>query len=112
MTADNNQADVTAWFSKCNQPQLPGKKKNSTLTPSLTGESARMSSSSIPASQRSAFSNSVGVKIIVKEGSGGISDRDEMNGEEVEAVHQSPVKKKKTRARSDVNIFVFHCLYR
>ena len=105
---DDSQADIANWFSECNQPKLPKNGKIGTRTPSLAGESMKTSSSSISASKRSAFSNTVGVKI---EDSGGISDHDEVNGEEVEEACHSPLKKKRTHARSDVSISYFAVLY-
>ena len=105
-TKVTGQTDLKAWFSKCNEPKQHQKVKTTIQTPSLIGGSTKTGTSSIPALKRSAFSNTVGVKIIVKEESGGISDHDEMNGEEGQAVHRSPVKKRKTCVWSDVSIFM------
>ena len=102
-------AQVTQWYKRCKQPEKPKptKKGNGgSQTPPLTGNS-RNSSLSVPTSNRSAFSNTVGVRVVVKEESGGLSDHDEMVGEEVEHAQQSPVKKRRVRARSDVSVLSF-----
>lgn len=107
-TSHDPQANIAAWANRCNQAAT-GKQLNKAKTkaqaPSLSGGSRKTSGSDFPASsKRSALSNTVGVKI--KEESGGLSDHDEAEGEEVEQARQSPVKKQRTHARSNVSTSV------
>lgn len=105
----SKQHEVAGWAnsvrSKSKQTRTKDS-KGSTSTPSLAGLSQRSSISSTLASSRSALNGNVGVKVTQDEdnddGALGLSDYDEMQGEERDEAKQSPVKPQRSRVSNKV----------
>jgi hypothetical protein len=103
--------EVASWANSVHSNIKTKGTKQSTSTPSLTSRSQYSSISSSLASSRSALNGNIGVKVTQDEdnddGALGLSDYDEMQGEERDEAKQSPVKPQRSRVSNRVCHFFF-----
>ena len=92
----NTENELADWAERVVSNKSAKSKSGirSISTPSLAGKSQRTEPSTIPApSSRSALSSRVGVKVVHDgNNNGGLSDHEEIKGEECKVARNSPVK--------------------